>query len=168
MSKSNYITSTGHRFISTGTTAFKIHIHTPDDTIAHRSVGFVRIGKNKALKKAIKVRNALGYELWGKHWKRVLREPHLFTRLPHSLEPTVIQKPRPTKADPHRVQSYYLARWWTYDSKGGKTYNSVLANISRMGKLAAYNKAKRALLDAHEENVQILSYMGRISIIKHQ
>ena len=57
MSKSNLITNTGHRFISKGKTAFKIHIHTPDDTVLHRSVGFVRIGEKKGLKKAIKLRN---------------------------------------------------------------------------------------------------------------
>ncbi len=49
MSKSNLTTNTGHRFISKGKTAYKIHIHTPpEDKILHRSVGgFIRLGEEK-------------------------------------------------------------------------------------------------------------------------
>lgn len=75
MSKSNLITNTGHRFISKGKTAFKIHIHTPEDTVLHRSVGFVRIGEEKGLKKAIKLRNELGQQMWGKFWRRLWKIP---------------------------------------------------------------------------------------------
>ncbi|MBO0236589.1 Fe3+-citrate ABC transporter substrate-binding protein, partial [Vibrio parahaemolyticus] len=40
--KSNFETNTGLRFISKAETAFKIHIHTPEDKILHRSVGYIR------------------------------------------------------------------------------------------------------------------------------
>ncbi|MCV5979335.1 hypothetical protein OFO29_44000, partial [Escherichia coli] len=79
---------------------FKIHIHTPEDKILHRSVGYIRIGEKKGLKKAIRLRNEIGIKLWGKKlWKRVLNEPELFTRLPHSLEPKLIEKNAPIKSD---------------------------------------------------------------------
>lgn len=64
MTKSNLETNTGHRFISKAKTAYKIHIHTPDDKVLHRSVGYIRIGERKGLKKAIKLRNELGREMW--------------------------------------------------------------------------------------------------------
>lgn len=96
MSKSNLETNTGHRFISKAKTAYKIHIHTPDDKVLHRSVGFVRLGEKKGLKKAILLRNELGSAMWGKFWRRILKDPYLMTRLPHSLEPKIIHKPRPT------------------------------------------------------------------------
>ena len=103
MSQNNLIGATGYRFISKGQTAFKIHIHTPEDTVLHRSVGFVRMGEDKALKKTIKLRDELGRKLWGKFWPKVLREPYLMTRLPHSLEPKIVFKPNPTQTDPeHR------------------------------------------------------------------
>ncbi len=164
--KSNLETNTGHRFVSRGPTAFKIHIHTPDDTVLHRSVGFVRMGEKKALRKAIKRRNELGSELWGQHWGRVLHDPLLFTRLPHSLEPTVIYKPRPTLTEPDNVVPYYLAKWVVDYGDGERRYKSVLGNIEKMGKLAAYNKTKRALLAAYKDYVGILMYMGRVNTLR--
>lgn len=87
MNKSNLTSNTGHRFISKGKTAYKIHIHAPDDKVVHRSVGFIRIGEKKALEKAIQLRNELGKEMWGKFWNRLLKEPYLMTRLPHDSNP---------------------------------------------------------------------------------
>ncbi len=114
--KSNLKTNTGHRFISKSerNTAFKIHIHTPDDTLLERSIGYKIIGEKKALKKAIKLRNQLGREMWKKHWSRVLHDETLITRLPHTLEPKIIKKPSPTIAEPNKKTPYYMARWTEY------------------------------------------------------
>jgi hypothetical protein len=165
MKKSNLNTNTGHRFISKAKTAFKIHIHTPDDTVLHRSVGFIRIGETKGLKKAIKMRNELGLELWGKHWRMLLKDPYLMTRLPHSLEPKIIHKPRPTKDDPEYRDACYIAAWRTYDNQGECHFKSVVCSISKHGKLAAYSKTKKALLEAHKEYLDLLIYMGRLNSI---
>lgn len=164
MSKSNLKTNTGHRFISKAKTAYKIHIHTPGDKVLHRTVGFLKLGEKAGIKKAIKLRNQLGSQLWGKHWKIVLHDELLFTRLPHSLEPKIIYKPRPY--DKSMVDSYYIAAWRVYDSNGNIKHRSVLGNIDKMGRLAAYNKTKRALLEAYSDYIEILMYMGRVNTLK--
>ncbi|MDF9399171.1 Fe3+-citrate ABC transporter substrate-binding protein [Vibrio sp. 1180_3] len=164
MKKSNYETNTGHRFISETNTAYKIHIHCPDDSVLHMSVGYLKCGKSKGLRKAVALRNRHGFDMWGKYWKIVLRQPEVFTRLPHSLEPKVIHKPRPTKLEPDRTKPYYIAKWVVY-GEGTKKTRSVLASIDRYGKLAAYSKAKKALMNANKHNLGILSYMGRVGIL---
>lgn len=162
----NLIPNTGHRFISKGRTCYKIHIHMPDDTIKHKSLGYLKIGAKAGLKEAIKLRDEIGIEAWTeKLWRRILAEPYIFIRLPHSLEPAIIHKPRPLKHDPDFVETYYVAKWWTYGAKG-RVYHSVLGNIRLMGKLAAYNKTKRALTEAYADDIEILSKMNRIPITK--
>lgn len=165
MKRSNYETNTGHRFISKAKTAFKIHIHCPDDTVLHRSVGYIRIGEKAGLKKAIKLRNELGKELWKKHWKRVLNEPDWFTRLPHSLEPKIIYKPRPSKANPTHKEPYYIAKWYGKAEDGKRKVYSKLAPINKLGKLAAYQVAKQALMDAYKDDINIIRYMERMTIV---
>lgn len=165
MTKSNLITNTGHRFISKAKTAYKIHIHTPDDKVLHRSVGYVRIGEKKGLQKAIRLRNELGSEMWGKFWRRILKDPYLITRLPHSLEPKIIYKPRPTKHDPEARDECYIAAWRNYDDNGRLIYKSVVCSIKKHGRLGAYTKTKKALLDANKDNLEILEFMGRLTSI---
>ncbi|SJN55041.1 Fe3+-citrate ABC transporter substrate-binding protein [Vibrio ruber] len=165
MKKSNLETNTGHRFISKAKTAYKIHIHTPDDKVLHRSVGFIRIGEKKGLKKAILLRNELGRQMWGKHWRMLLKDPYLMTRLPHSLEPKIIYKPRPTKDNPNYRDACYIAAWRTYDEQGKCHFKSVVCSINKHGKLAAYTKTKKALLDAHKDYLDILIFMGRLNSI---
>jgi hypothetical protein len=165
MKKSNLTTNTGHRFISRAKTAFKIHIHTPDDKVLHRSVGYIRVGEKKGLKKAIKLRNELGSAMWGKFWRKLLKDPYLMTRLPHSLEPKIIFKPRPTKAHPNAKDECYIAAWRNYDENGKLIYRSVVCSIKKHGRLAAYSKTKKALLEANKENLEILEFMGRLNSI---
>jgi hypothetical protein len=165
MKKSNLQTNTGHRFISKAKTAYKIHIHTPDDKVLHRSVGYVRIGEKKGLKKAIKLRNELGRKMWGKFWRLLLKDPYLMTRLPHSLEPKIIYKPRPTKENPNYRDACYIAAWRHYDAQGHCHFRSVVCSIHKHGKLAAYTKTKKALLEAHKDYLDILIYMGRLNSI---
>lgn len=165
MSKSNLETNTGHRFISKAKTAYKIHIHTPDDKVLHRSVGFVRLGEKKGLKKAILLRNELGSAMWGKFWRRILKDPYLMTRLPHSLEPKIIHKPRPTLDNPTARDACYIAAWREYDEQGKCHFRSVVCSINKHGKLAAYTKTKKALLAAHKDCLDILVFMGRLNSI---
>lgn len=165
MKKSNLTTNTGHRFISKAKTAFKIHIHMPDDTVLHRSVGFIRLGEDKGLTKAIQLRDELGSAVWGKFWRRLLKDPYLMTRLPHSLEPKIIYKPRPTKDNPDAKDACYIVAWRNYDENGKLVYKSVVCSIRKHGKLAAYSKTKKALLDANKENLEILEFMGRLSSV---
>ncbi len=148
--------NTGHRFISKGKTCFKIHIHTPDDKTLHRSVGFVRIGEKKGLRKAIKLRNELGREMWGKHWNRVLNDPDLIIRLPHTLEPTYL-----TVTDQGKTLDVCQAMW--SDSESNRHCRRY--SLNKYGKLGAYIKAKKALLDAHRDVIDILLFMNRINTI---
>ncbi|RJX71640.1 Fe3+-citrate ABC transporter substrate-binding protein [Vibrio sinensis] len=165
MPKSNLITNTGHRFISKAKTAYKIHIHTPDDEVLHRSVGFIKLGEEQGLKKAIQLRNEIGLEMWGKFWPRLLKDPYLMTRLPHSLEPKIIFKPRPTKENPTAKDECFIAAWRNYDANGKLIYRSVVCSINKHGRLAAYTKTKKALLEANKENLEILDFMGRLTSI---
>ena len=165
MLKSNLTTNTGHRFISKAKTAYKIHIHTPEDKVLHRSVGFLKIGEQNGLQKAIELRNDLGNEMWGKFWRRLLKDPYLMTRLPHSLEPKIIFKPRPTKDSHDAKDECYIAAWRNYDDNGKLIYKSVVCSINKHGRLAAYTKTKKALLEANKDNLEILEFMGRLSSI---
>ncbi|QIL84903.1 Fe3+-citrate ABC transporter substrate-binding protein [Vibrio sp. HDW18] len=165
MPKSNLSTNTGHRFISRANTAYKIHIHTPDDTVLHRSVGFIRLGEQKGLKKAIVLRNQLGLAMWGKFWRQILKDPYLMTRLPHSLEPKIIYKPRPTLEDPKARDTCYIAAWREYDNQDRCVFRSVVCSINKHGKLAAYAKTKKALLAAHQDCLELLVFMGRLNSI---
>lgn len=136
------------RFISKGETAFKIQIHAPHDELVCRSVGFIKIGENKARREAVKLRNKLGRELWGKFWPRVLKEEDLFLRLTHSLEPI-------------DMGDYYQAMW--SDKKGVRHCRK--RSIEAHGRLAAYTQCKKAILDAHSEEIELLRFMGRLSTI---
>lgn len=165
MTKSNLITNTGYRFISKGKTAFKVHIHTPDDTVLHRSIGFIKIGEEKALKKAIALRNKLGKQMWGKFWTKVLKDPYLMTRLPHSLEPKIIYKPNPTQVDPEHRDACYIAKWREFNEEGAYKYRTIVRSINKYGKLAAYSQTKKALLQAHKDSLELLVFMGRLNSI---
>lgn len=65
------------------------------------------------------------------------------TRLPHSLEPKIIYKPRPTLDNPDCRDACYIAAWRNYDDKGHCTFKSVVCSINKHGKLAAYTKTKK-------------------------
>lgn len=162
MGRSNFDTSTGHRFISKAKTAYKIHIHTPQDTIHHRSVGYIRIGEKAGLRKAIKIRNEIGYSLWGKFWKQILKDPALITRLPHSLEPKIVFKPHPTMSDPDNRHECYIAKWIKWDENGNQKISTVVKSIKKHGRLSAYTQTKRALLEGNKEHIEILQFMGRV------
>ena len=41
----------------------------------------------------------------------------------------------------------------------------VVRSISKYGKLAAYMQTKKALLEAHKDNLEILTFMGRLNSI---
>ena len=165
MKKSNLTTNTGHRFISKAKTAFKIHIHTPDDKVLHRSVGYVKIGEKKGLKKAIKLRNELGSAMWGKFWRKLLKDPYLMTRLPHSVEPKIIFNLDQLKLILTRKDECYIAAWRNYDKNGKLIYRSIVCSIKKHGRLAAYTKTKKALLEANKDNLEILEFMGRLTSI---
>ncbi len=163
--RSNFETSTGHRCISKGKTAYKISIHYPDDTRRHFSVGFIKLGEAKGLKKAIKKRDQLGREAWGKYWDLVLSDPYLFTRLPHSLEPSIVYQKRPTKSDPDRRVAYYIAKWVVdVNEKGQPKYKTAKASVAAHGKLAAYGIVKRELTKALEPYIDVLSHMDRFNV----
>lgn len=146
----NYQTSTGYRFISEGTNAYKVSIHLPDDTYVYSSIGFVTLGKKAALRKAIKTRNELGHRAWGKFWRRVLKEHDLIISLPHNLEPKL-----------SKCGTYYAAYW----SDENKKRKCRKRSVEKYGKLAAYMQCKRVLLDAHRKNLELLLFMDRLSTI---
>ncbi|ANP79290.1 hypothetical protein A134_23030 [Vibrio crassostreae 9CS106] len=155
--KSNYDTNTGHRFISKGRTAFKLHIHLPDDTISHHSIGFIRQGEKKALAQAIRKRNALGNKAWGKHWHRVLHDKTLITKLPHSLEPLRMTE---------NGKELYRAMWNTFSPDGKCTRHCMKRSVEKHGALSAYKQCKDKLLDVYKDYIPIISYMDRFNVIR--
>ena len=161
MKSGNFETNTGHRFVSKARTAYKIHIHTPDDTVLHRSVGYIKIGEKRGLRKAIKLRNELGYAMWGKFWKVIIKDPALITRLPHSLEPKIVFKPNPNLSDPNHRDECYLAKWMEWDGNK-RTLKTVVRSVRKHGRLAAYTQTKRALLEGNKKHIDILQFMGRV------
>lgn len=161
MKKSLFETNTGHRFISKSEKAYRIHIHMPNDTILHRSVGSVKIGEKKALEKAIARRNELGEKHWGKFWKRVLRDETLLIRLPHTFEPILGTEGAGGK-DEHgnyrRLIEVYRITW--ADKNGVRKCRK--RSTAKHGRLGAYTQLKNILLKEHADVMDILRFMGRI------
>ena len=140
------------RFMSTSKTAYKIHIHMPDDTVVHKSVGFIKQGKEAGYKSAIMLRNELGSKAWGKHWKRILSDPKVFNRLPKNLEPILYTNPKKGQ--------YYRAM----PVINGKRI-CAKRSVDKYGKLGAYLACKKILLKAYERDLDLLSYMGRVPTV---
>jgi hypothetical protein len=141
------------RFLSIGKTAYKVHIHMPDDSVIHKSVGFIKQGKEAGYKSAIKLRNELGSAAWGKHWKRILSDPKIFNRLPKNLEPILYTNPK-------NGTQYYRAM----PVINGKRI-CAKRSVEKYGKLGAYLACKKILLEAYERDLELLSYMGRLPTI---
>ncbi|EMK3344972.1 Fe3+-citrate ABC transporter substrate-binding protein [Vibrio sp. YT-17] len=148
-------TKTPIRFVSEGKTAIKVTVPTPEGSRRFRSVGFKKIGREKAIELAVKERDRIGKEEWGKFWPRVLSDQDLLSRLPRNLEPTL--RIAPDKKSPVYE---YVANWMKY--KDGKRVKAGCRYSCREhGKLGAYTKAKQALLNAYHSDLALLSFMGR-------
>lgn len=141
------------RFMSISEKAIKLHIPTPDDGMSHHSVGYLKLGVDEAYKKALKLRNLRGKTLWKSHWNNVIGDPDYLYRLPKNLEPLLM-----TTASGNE---YYRAM----PTIEGKR-KCIKRSVNKYGKLGAYLHCKRALLEAYEEYLPILSFMGRLPTIK--
>ena len=147
------------RFISKGKTAFKITLPTPEGTRINRSIGFVRKGESKAIKEAIKLRNELGREHWGKFWPRVLRDEKLLHRISKmSFQPRLATIQYEVNANKFEVEVYYV-NWM--DENGVKRYASRATK--KHGRAAAYLIAKRIMYDGMKRYLDILLYMEIIT-----
>ncbi|HAV1574506.1 TPA: Fe3+-citrate ABC transporter substrate-binding protein [Vibrio parahaemolyticus] len=157
--KAYFKSNTGYRFISKGKTAFKISIPKPDGSYTYRTVGFVRLGEEKALKKAIIERNKKGKEIWGKFWHQVVSDWTLLARLPRNLEPRHY-----LASDKESQAGEYRANWVM--RKGDEVVKVARRySCDEHGKLTAYLLAKKALMHAHKNNLELLAFMGRNSLI---
>ncbi|KAB0482436.1 Fe3+-citrate ABC transporter substrate-binding protein [Vibrio chagasii] len=141
------------RFMSMTDKAIKLHIPTPDDNISYHSLGHLKLGVGQTYKKAIKLRNTVGKELWKSHWPKIVSDPYFLSSLPKNLEPLLMV----TKSG----QKYYRAM----PTINGKR-KCIKRSVNKYGKLGAYLQCKKELLDAYEEYLPILSYMGRLPTIK--
>lgn len=52
-----FVSNTGYRFITKKKTCYAVSVPKPEGGYIRRSVGFVRIGEKKGLRKATKIRN---------------------------------------------------------------------------------------------------------------
>ncbi|EGR3070265.1 Fe3+-citrate ABC transporter substrate-binding protein [Vibrio parahaemolyticus] len=153
------------RYIYTSKTAYKIRIPTPDGKGIFRSVGFVRSGKREALKRATKLRNTLGKEVWHEHWDLVLKTPDLLANLPFTIEPTLYDQP----TGDNTSIPVYRVMWGEYDPKLGRSKRVLRQySLNKHGKLGAYLKAKKAIYDAHKEVYGLLIFMGRAKPVKFE
>ncbi|BDP33392.1 Fe3+-citrate ABC transporter substrate-binding protein [Vibrio parahaemolyticus] len=157
VNKSNLVSSVEHRFISKSDVAVKIHIHLPDDTFTHLSIGFIKSNEHEAIERAISIRDEIGENAWGKYWKQVLADRYIFTRLPHTLEPKLIFKPRGDTFD-----ECYLARFPVFVD-GKKKMKTIVRSIGKRSREEAYKQTKNAILDGYKDEIDIMLYMGRIT-----
>ncbi|KOO07005.1 Fe3+-citrate ABC transporter substrate-binding protein [Vibrio sp. Vb5031] len=157
VNKSNLVSSVKYRFISKSDVAVKIHVHLPDDTTTFQSIGFIKSNERLALIKAVKIRDEIGERAWGKYWHQVLRDRYLFTRLPHTLEPKIIFKPRGDTID-----ECYLAKFPVVVN-GQRKMKSVVRSIRNRGREEAYKQTKKAILDGYKDVLDIMLFMGRIT-----
>ncbi|EMY6611263.1 hypothetical protein [Vibrio harveyi] len=153
--------NTGFRFISKGKTAFKISMPRPEGGYRYKSIGFKRIGEQKAIRKAITERNKLGKAEWGKFWHKVVSDWTLLARLPRSLEPL-----ERIASDRKSLTLEFVANWTERDRYGHPLKKSRRYSCEKHGKLAAYTMAKKALIDANQSNMDLLVFMGRSPVVK--
>ncbi|HCG6701213.1 TPA: Fe3+-citrate ABC transporter substrate-binding protein [Vibrio alginolyticus] len=165
MIKCNYETNTGERFISLRSDgkAYKIHVHMPDDTVKHASVGCVKLGQKKGLKKAIQVRNKIGKEAWGKHWTRVLKDEALITGLPHNLEPRLVQR---IESNGRKLNVYEFQYYERVDGKRKKRL--FRRSVDKYGKMGAYAQVKRKIQEVYAEQIALMRDMSRVNLISLQ
>ncbi|MFM2618660.1 Fe3+-citrate ABC transporter substrate-binding protein (plasmid) [Vibrio alginolyticus] len=152
-----FVSNTGYRFITKKKTCYAVSVPKPEGGYVRRSVGFVRIGEKKALRKATKIRNQIGKELWGRCWDRVRKQFNLLARLPKSLDP------RLTTID---GKQYYVARYTKYDENDQKREHFIKVSVSAHGKLAAWTLAKRKLLKAHSDVMDVLLHIEKVSSVQ--
>ncbi|MDF4887213.1 hypothetical protein P3576_28705, partial [Vibrio parahaemolyticus] len=67
--------------------------------------------------------------------------------------------------NPDNRDTCYIAKWREFNDDGEYKYKTVVRSISKYGKLAAYMQTKKALLEAHKDNLEILTFMGRLNSI---
>lgn len=146
-------TETLPKYISEGKTAYKVHITTPDKKVTHRSVGFIRMGKKKALKKAVKLRNDLLKEVWGVHWQSVLNCENFLLKLPRTLEPIFCTD--------KTGREYYRAMFT--DANGNRHCRK--RSVEKHGKLGAYIELKKIILEAHASSMNLITKTERIVTI---
>ncbi len=152
--------SPSYRFISKANNVYKVSVPKPQGGYRYKSIGFKKIGEEKALKIAVAERNKIGKEEWGKFWSKVLSDNTLLARLPRSLEPVL------RRANDKKSQHLeYVSNWMEVDSNGSYIKKGRRYSCEKHGKLGAYIKAKNCLLDAHKSNMELLSFMGRNPIV---
>ncbi|HHF2940539.1 TPA: Fe3+-citrate ABC transporter substrate-binding protein [Vibrio diabolicus] len=152
-----FVSNTGYRFITKKKTCYSVSVPKPEGGYIYRSVGFVRIGEKKGLRKATKIRNQIGKELWGRFWDRVRKQFNLLARLPKSLDP------RLTTID---GKQYYVARYTKYDENDQKHEHYIKVSVNAYGKLAAWTIAKRKLLQAHSDVIDVLMHIEKVSSVQ--
>lgn len=155
-------TNTGFRFISKSDVAFKITIPRPHGGYLYRTVGLLRLGEEKALRKALKERDQLGKELWGKFWSKIISDYTYLSHLPRNLEPVFFLDPTDTSK-----LGEYRANWTKFvDGKKDKVARRY--RVSAHGKLGAYMLAKKELQEAYKDKLDLLKFMGRNSVLTMQ
>lgn len=157
---SYFKSNTGYRFItkSENNTCFKVSVPKPEGGYQYASLGYLKLGERRAMRVAINKRNKIGKHLWGKYWEKVRTDFTLLARLPRSLEPRIWTGETGLK--------YYRFSYVSdvFDKESGKFVRKKICrkvSISRLGRLAAYAKAKRMILDVYEPDIALLKFMNR-------
>lgn len=145
------------RFISKGVKSIKVSVPLPrTQKKAYKNIGFIKIGEAAAIKKAVAWRDELGLKHWGKHWPYIIANWKTLVRFPrNSLEPIKMHTKHGTLS--------YAAYWSERDTNDNTVRKHRKYSTKKHGKLGAYLKAKRALLDAHQDRIELLLFMGKIS-----
>ncbi|ELP5898618.1 Fe3+-citrate ABC transporter substrate-binding protein [Vibrio vulnificus] len=152
-------TNTGFRFISKSDVAFKITIPRPHGGYLYRTVGLLKLGEEKALRRAIKERDQLGKGLWGKFWSKIISDYAYLSNLPKNLEPMYFLDP----ADTSKLGEYRAN--WIENVDGKKCKVARRYRVNAHGKLGAYMLAKKELQEAYKDKLELLKFMGRNSAL---
>ncbi|WP_407552643.1 hypothetical protein [Vibrio parahaemolyticus] len=96
-------------------------------------------------------------KLWGRFWDRVRKQFNLLARLPKSLDPRLTTI---------NGKQYYVARYTKYDASNQKHEHSIKVSVNAYGKLAAWTIAKRKLLDAYSDVIDVLMHIEKVSTVK--
>ncbi len=147
--------TTQHRFIFPTKHGFNVHVPKPSGGKKCTTVSRKHASHETLLVTAISVRNKIGAELWGPHWQRLLDDENLLRRLPVTLEPVTCSLSR------GKLEGrFYLATW--SDGQGNQIKTQY--SINKYGRIGAYCRAKADLIDAYRDVIELLVYMGRVSI----
>lgn len=141
------------KYLSFGEKCVKVHVMKPSGEMFSASVGFVKIGKDAAVAKAIKIRDGAGMRLWGEYWRVLLANENYLISLPSEDEPYLYSKPSPSGGE----LLYYQLNWSDLNRKR----HCMKRSVEKHGFDGAYEQCRTRLKTEYAAYAGIILYMKR-------